>query len=54
MMDVGDEKRRVDYMKSIGATCGVKKTIKRNNIFADVISLYRQDIVRECPMFIGY
>ena len=54
MMDIGDEKRRVDYMESIGATCGVKRTIKRNNIFADVISIYRQDIVREYPLFIGY
>lgn len=54
-MHVGDEKQRLDFMNSVGATIGPKHTVRRSHIYEDVISLYQdQGIAKECPIFVAY
>ena len=50
-----DEKRRLDFMSPIGTASGSKHTIRRDNIFDDVICLYHADnFIQECPLFMAY
>lgn len=43
------------YMKSVNAVAGLEHTIKRSNLFEDVIDLYREgSIVGECPIKIEF
>lgn len=54
-VNAGDEKKRLDFMKSLGATIGAKHTVDRKNIYADVIKLYQDaEVIKECPIFIAY
>lgn len=49
------EKERLEYMKSINATKGELYTVDRDNIYEDVVDMYRTgDIVGECPIKIKY
>lgn len=51
----GHVKKRLDFMKLIGAKIGIKHTVNRSAIYNDVIKLYQcGDIVNECPIFIAY
>lgn len=43
---IGDEKQRLDFMRSIGAVSGPKLIVGRSSIYKDVIELYQgQNIV---------
>lgn len=46
---------RLVYMKSVNAVKGATRVVDRNNIYEDVIDIYRSgDIVGECPIHIKY
>ena len=50
-----DEMERLQYMKSVHARFGDEHTITRENIYEDVIDLYREGvIVGECPISIEF
>jgi hypothetical protein len=50
-----EEKQRLVYMKSVNALKGSTRVIDRDNIYEDVIDMYRSgDIVGECPIHIEF
>ena len=43
------EKERLEYMESINAITGELRTVDRNNVYEDVVDMYRTgDVVGEC------
>ena len=49
------ERKRLMYMKSVNAVKGGTRIVDRNNVYEDVIDMYRcGDIVGECPIHIKF
>ena len=54
-VNIGGDKERLEFMTSIGARAGAKRTVHRDTIYNDVIKLYEcGEIVTECPLSIVY
>ena len=52
---IGRDKERLDFMTSIGAIPGKKRTVRRESIYDDVIKVYEcGEIITECPISIVY
>ena len=50
-----DEEERTTFMESISAAVGLMHEVTRNNIFEDVLALYKKGkIIDEYPIFIKY
>ena len=52
---LGRDRERQDFMISIGAKAGVKRTVQRFTLYDDVIKLYQHgEIIKESPILIVY
>lgn len=54
MLSLG-ERKRLEYMKSINAVKGAVRVVDRDNVYEDVIDMYKcGEIVGECPINIKF